>query len=316
MRAICFLIATTLLCSGGVVLESAFAGDGGPAIEDIVAAHLKSIGPPELLAGVKNRGMSGKTSVEFLQGGFGILAGQCMVVSSGQSLSIILRYGGLDYPGEYFAYDGTDVEISTISPGQRSPLGDFIFRYKGVMKEGLLGGVWSVGWPLLDFEGRSPSLRYEGAKNMAGRELLELEYVPEGGLNSIKVKLFFEPGTFRHVRTEYRLRVEGERALQAGRTVTQGVPNLNGSGVTTRDAGILDPISDSHYLLVETFDNFREITFKDSKGNETKGLVLPQSYALEYSVEGQGSSFVGLWKLDADHWVQNGEIDRSVFKVH
>lgn len=317
VRAIHFIIATILGCFFCVALcESSLTKDMGISPEEVVAAHLKSIGDPELLERVKNRGMSGKTTVEFFQGGFGALAGQCMVVSAGPNLSIILNYGGVDYPGEYFAYDGNDVEVSTISPGQWSPLGDFIFRYKGVMKEGLLGGVWSMGWSLLDLEERNPSLKYNGIKDIYGRELHEMEYAPRGGLNNIKVRLFFEPDTFRHVRTEYKLSIQGERALQAGKTITESSPRSGGSGMITRDAGILDPIRDSHYLLVEKFDNFKDIKFKDSKGKETMGLILPQSYALEYSVEGQGSSFVGHWKLSADHWVQNGEIDPSVFQAH
>jgi hypothetical protein len=301
--------------------ESSVAKDKGFKPEEVVAAHLKSIGARELLAGIKNRGMSGRTSVEFVQGGVGMLDGQCMVISSGRNLSIILKYGGVDYPGEYFAYDGTDVEITTISPGQRSPLGDFIFRYKGLMKEGLLGGIWSLGWPLLDIEKRNPSLKYTGAK-VDGRELHEIDYTPKGGLNNIKVKLFFEPDTFRHVRTEYMLKVQGEQALQAGQTVAQGVPNSGNistgqrGGAITRNAGVLDPIGNSYYRLVENFDNFKEIKFKDSNGSETRSLILPQSYSLEYSVEGQGSSFLGHWNLFADQWMENGNIDASVFKAH
>jgi len=227
----------------------------------------------------------------------------------------------VDYPREYFAYDGTDVEVSTISPGQRSPLGDFIFRYKGVMKEGLLGGVWSLGWPLLDIEKRNPSVKYVSAK-IDGRELHEIDYTPQGGMNNIRVKLFFEPDTFHHVRTEYTLKVQGEQALQAGKTVTRGVPNSGGltsgqaSGPITRNAGVQDPIADSHYLLVEKFDDFKEVKFKDTKGSETRSLILPHTYALEYSVEGQGSSFVGHWNLIADQWMQNGNVNASVFKAH
>lgn len=302
--------------------ESSFAKDNKLTAEEVVAAHLKSIGDPELLARIENRGMSGKASVEFVQGGIGTLDGLCMVVTSGRNLSIILRYGAVDYPGEYFAYDGTDVEVANISPGQRSPLGDFIFRYNGLMKEGLLGGVWSLGWPLLDIGKRNASIKYAGTKKIDGRELHEIDYTPKGGLNNIKVKLFFEPDTFRHVRTEYSLRVQGEQALQAGRTVTEGVPNsanLNRGqrgGPITRSADILDQIANSYYLLVEKFDNFKEVKLNDSGGSGTMSLILPQSYALEYSVEGQGSSFLAHWNLIADQWMQNGKLDPSVFKAH
>ncbi|MEJ2109882.1 MAG: hypothetical protein P8Z37_08220 [Acidobacteriota bacterium] len=316
-KAIHLFITIALVCF--IIIApcgSASAEDSELTPEKIITAHLKSIGPSELLAKAKNRGISGTTSVEFLQGGFGTLGGQCMVISSGSKLSIILKYGGVDYPGEYFTYDGTDVEVATISPGQWSPLGDFIFRYKGLMKEGLLGGVWSQGWALLNLEKRNPKLKYTCTEKIDGRELHEMEYSPKGGLNDIKVKLFFDPDTFHHVRTEYTLRIRGERALQAGKTVTEGVPNLDGSGINTRDAGILDPISDSHYRLVETFDDFKKVHFKDSKGSETMSLDLPHSYAIEYSVEGQGSSFLAHWKLVAETWMQNGKLDPSVFKAH
>jgi hypothetical protein len=301
--------------------ESSFAKDKGLTPKDVVAAHLKSIGDPEYLASIKNRGVSGQTSVEFVQGGVGNQTGQCMVVSLGRSLSIILKYGGVDYRGEYIAYDGNDVEVATISPGQRSPLGDFIFRYKGLMKEGLLGGVWSLGWPLLDIEKRNSRLEYNTAK-IDGRELHVIEYTPKGGMNNIKVKLFFEPDTFRHVRTEYTLKVQGEQALQAGSTVTRGVPSSAGlssgdrGGAVTSAAGVQDQIAYSYYRLVEKFDNFKEVKFQDSQSSKTISLILPHSYVLEYSVEGQGSSFLGHWNLIANQWMQNGKLDPSVFKAH
>lgn len=319
LKAINLLIAIALGFALSIARsESVFAKDKKLAPEEVVAAHLKSLGTPELLASIKNRGMSGNASVEFIQGGVGTMTGQSMVITSGRNLSIILRYGGVDYPGEYFAFDGKDVEVSTIRPGQRSPLGDFIFRYKGVMKEGLLGGVLSLGWPLLDIEKRNVSLKYVSAK-VDGRELHEIDYNPKSGMNDIKVKLFFEPDTFRHVRTEYVLTVQSEQALQAGQTVTRGVvPNSAGQegGTITRDAGILDRIGNSHYLLVEKFDNFREVKFSDSTGSEAKSPILPHSYALEYSVEGQGSSFLAHWKIIADQWVHNGKLDPSIFKAH
>ncbi len=317
-KVVHLFIAFALVLSG---MAQSFAKDKGLTAEEVVAAHLKSIGDPGLLGKIKNRGMSGKSSMEFVQGGVGNLAGSSMVITAGNNLSIILKYGGLDYPGEQFAFDGTEVEVANISPGQRSPLGDFIFRYKGVMREGLLGGVWSLGWPLLDIGKRTPSLKYASTRT-DGRDLHELEYTPKGGLNNIKVKLFFEPDTFRHVKTEYTLVVQGEQALQAGQTVTRGVPNAakmasgQGSVAISRNAGIQDQIGDSHYRLVERFDNFKEVRFKDTTGNETRSLVLPHSYMLEYSVEGQGSSFLGHWSLTAEQWMQNGNINPAMFKVH
>ena len=75
IRAVNLLMAIALGLSLSLARpESTFAKDKGPAPEEVVAAHLKSIGNPELRASIKNRGMSGRTSVEFVQGGVGPLS--------------------------------------------------------------------------------------------------------------------------------------------------------------------------------------------------------------------------------------------------
>ena len=300
--------------------DGSFAGEKTPSPEEIIAAHINSIGNAASLSGIKNRGMSGTASVQFIQGGTGTMAGQSMVLSSGNGLSVILKFGSVEYPGEYFAFDGSEVTVANISPGQRSPLGDFIFRYSALMKKGLLGGVWSLDWPLLHVEKLKPSLSYNRAK-VDGRELHEIEYKPKGGMNGVRVKLFFELDTFHHVRTEFRLKVRGEQSLQAGKTVTRGAPDsstiMNGgvSGPVTRPAGIHDQIEDSYYVLVEKFDNFKEVKFTEADGKEIRSLTLPHSCDLEYSVEGQGSTFLAHWSIIADQWMLNGNINPALFKA-
>jgi hypothetical protein len=263
--------------------------------EQVIAAHTKSIGPNDVLSGLKNRGIRGKTTVNFMLGGIGKMTGRAAIVSAGRNMAIRLIYGGLEYPEEYFTFNGVEVQIRNISPGQRSPLGDFLFRYNQLMKEGLLGGVYSLSWPLLDAEQKKFTLKYDQAK-IEGRKLHQLEYIAKAGMNDVKVKLFFDPETFRHVRTEYRLIVRGEQALQAGANVTRGAADP-----ITREAGIQEPIMDSNYLLVEKFDEFKEID----------KMTLPQRYTIEYSILGQGSSFLANWTIQAEQWVHNGKIDSS-----
>jgi len=310
-KRICTFLLTVTLCfsvyfgAPGAV----FAKDKVPTPEEIVAAHIKSIGSPEALAGIRNRGVSGNSGVQFLIGGTGKLAGQSMLVSAGPFLGLILKYGGLEYPGEYFAYDGNEVTVSNISPGQRSPLADFIYRHGGVVKEGLLTGALSLGWPLLDFQKNKPTLRVSDAK-IEGRELYEVEYIPKRDIGEMKVKLYFDPATFHHVRTEYRLRVRGEQSLQAGQTVTRG-----GASPITRDAGVQESMSDSIYSLTERFDNFKPVQLKEAKGG-VRTLTLPHSYNIEYSIQGAGSSFQANWSIELTQWIQNGQIDSSIFKVH
>jgi hypothetical protein len=311
------LLAVALLISWNFNgSQNAFAKDPDLKPEQVVAAHLKSIGNPELLASIKNRGVGGDTIVNFIQGGTGKMIGQSLILSDGPSLAVILKYGTPDYPGEHFAFNGSEVTVANMSPGQRSPLGDFIYRYNIILKEGLFGGVLSVGWPLLDIAKKNPSLKYDREK-VDGRELHVLEYMSKQNMNDVKVKLFFDLETFRHVRTEYRLKVQGEQSLQANDIVVAGVPRATNSGARTspdvRNAGITEAIEDSHYALIETFDNFKQL--KSGKGPDAKSLTLPQSYTISYSNQGHGSTFLGNWTVDAKSWYQNGKIDQSYFKV-
>lgn len=317
-RKIFPLLLMTALClsfsfSGS---GSSFAKDSDLTPEEVVAAHLKSIGSPDVLASIKNRGIAGVAKVNFIQGGTGTMEGQSLIVSAGPNLGFVMKFGGVEYPGENFAYDGSEVTVSNISPGQRSPLGDFLYRYNFIIKEGLFGGVLSVGWPLLDIEKKDPKLKYDKAK-FDGREVHELQYIAKSGMNNMKVKLYFDLENFHHVGTEYRLVVQGEQALQAGQTVTEGVPVLNEDGSTTgpitRNRGILDAVSDSIYLLVERFGNFKEVRF--GKGPETKTMTLPHSYTIQYSNEGHGHTFLANWSVDAVQWIQNGKIDASFFRA-
>lgn len=297
--------------------QSSYAKDSDMKPEELVAAHLKSIGSPEVLAGIKNRGIAGTAKVQFIQGGTGTMEGQALMVSAGPNLGFIMKFGGVDYPGEHFAYNGTEVTIADISPGQRSPLGEFLNRYNFILKEGLFGGVLSLGWPLLDIEQKNPSLKYDRS-TFNDKEVHELRYIAKSGMNDVKVKLFFDLDTFHHIGTEYRLRVKGERALQSGKTVTEGVPSFSmegglNQGTVTRPAGVLDVLSDSIYVLVETFDNFREVQFKE--GSETRSITLPHTYSIRYSNEGEGSTFLGIWSMEVSQCIQNGTINASFFKA-
>src|SRR5258708_21716858 len=71
-----------------------------------------------------------------------------------------------------------------------------------IFKQGLMGGTLSSAWPLLDLTARGPLLEYVGTKKVDNRLLHELKYLPRGG-SDLKIALFFEQDTFRHVRTAY-----------------------------------------------------------------------------------------------------------------
>jgi hypothetical protein len=200
------LAAALSLFLGVTQSPDSFASDNSLNPEELVARHLKSIGSPQVLAMIKSRAVKGVGSVKFMQGGVGNLTdGKSLIVSEGHKLGVIMYFGALNYPGEHLAFDGKDVTISYIDFNLRSPLGSFVNVFQGLLKEGLWGGTLSTAWPLLDMKGRRPTLKYR-KRNVAGREMHELAYSPKSrsGMNDVRIELFFDLLTFRHIRTEYK----------------------------------------------------------------------------------------------------------------
>lgn len=293
---------TAILCLCFAVVRSgnSFSGDKKPTPEDVVAAHLESIGSPEALARIQSRAFTGDASIEFILGTTGKLVGQFEFVSEKNKQGIFYRYNARDYPGEHFAFDGDNVTVSYISQGRRSPLGDFLNRNDSIIKQGLMGGVLSVNWPLLYLDANDARLKYSKRK-VDGRELHELEYRPRKGMRNIKAKLYFDYDTFRHVKTEYKVSITDHGDVQA-------IPRVS---VTSRG---MDPkpevLSDSrdidaYYILTEEFDNFMEVD----------GLTLPQSYSIHYSREGRGGTFMAIWSMEALRWSHNGPINPQFYAV-
>jgi hypothetical protein len=297
-----FVLAVVICLSLSVSwTDHGFAKDQVPP-EQVVAVHLKSIGSPEAMAALKTLAFVGTTSVEFIQGMYGNMSGASMCVSEGNKLAIVLKYGDINYPGEYFAYDGKDVSVGYISPGQRSPLADFLFRHNGIMKEGLLGGIFSAEWPLLNLQEKQVELTYRET-TIDGCRLHEIEYRPKQSLRDMKIKLYFDLETYRHVRTEYRVLVHGDMSAAPGGGGTRigrfQEPDQNTSGFDTLKGGLPDSI----YVLIEKFDDFKKVG----------AMTLPHSYTMDYSVEGQGHSFIGKWTMKAVQWAFNRTYDERIF---
>ncbi len=287
-----------------------FAKDPVITPEEIISLHLKSIGNAEALAAIKTLALVGTTSVDFIQGAHGNMSGTSMCVADGNKLAIAFKYGDINYPGEYFAYNGKEVSVGYISPGQKSPLADFLFRNNGIMKEGLLGGVLSRGWPLLKLQQNQADLSYRET-TIDGRRLHEIEYRPKKSLRDMKIKLYFDAETNRHVRTEYRVRVRDDMSAAPGgsgtRTGSFQAPGQDTSGFKTLNQGLPDSI----YVLVEKFDDFKKVGSADSPLQAT----LPLSYTLEYSVEGQGQTFIAKWTMRAAQWAFNKTYDERIFEA-
>lgn len=311
IRSSCITVIAVILCLGiCVVQQNAVIGqDKLPTTGELIIKHIHSIGRPAEVAKVKSRGISGKAQVNFVQGAKGqINDGQFLCVSEGQKVGLQMKFGDVNYPGEYFAYNGAEATVGHISPGQKSPVADFLYRYNGIMKEGFLGGVFSVAWPMIKEENKQ--LGFQISQEKVGDSLFYVaEYSSPKTLGDVKVKLFFDSKNFRHVRSEYRVRHANDASSMPSVSAGTGPGSINQGATLSKPmdraprATIQESQADSIYLLVEKFSNFANIG----------GLVLPQDYALEYSVEGTGSTFIAKWVVLAEHWKNNGNIDQSFF---
>ncbi len=250
--------------------------------EQFVAEHLKSLGTPETLAQIKSRSVTGTATMKYITGGTAQLAGDAQWVSEKSKEGIVIRFGTRDYPGEHIAYDGNDVMVDYIETGgRRSPLGDFLLTYNQVIKSGILGGVWYADWPLLNIKESQPKLKIK-RKKIEDRELFEVEIMPKKSLGDIKVKLYFDPVTYQHVMTEYRL-----RKVSMGGSLSAKMESTD------------------NYLFTEKFEDFKAID----------GLTLPHKYSLTYQFTGGMGSFEVLYTIDAGKIGHNGNIDPRFYQA-
>lgn len=233
--------------------------------QDIVSRHLDSIGTPAARAAVKSRTAQAAAQFGVLIGSpAGHAQGNAMLVSLDRRVSFMMKFPGSVYPDEQFVYDGKSIQVSLAqSRHDRSFLGDFLYRQDVIMTEGLFAGVLRTSWPLLDVAARQPQLKYDGLKKVDGRELHDVIYVPKKGADrDLVIHLYFEPDTFRHVKTVYSFNVE--RQMQHLRDQQRG-------SVRSR----AEDRQDTRYTVEEIFSDFRSID----------GLTLPGRWKLRFTAE-------------------------------
>jgi hypothetical protein len=228
--------------------------------EELVARHLDSVGTAEARSKASTRVSSGDAKFIVRLGGSANVDGAAMMVSSGAKLRFGIRLPLNEYPGEDMAFDGAKAATGFLPQGRRSQLSAFLSSQNLPLKEGLIGGTLSTAWPLLRMDQTQPKLDYRGLKKVDGRQLHEVSYRPRKGSGDLKVSLFFDPETFRHVRTRYSFEV--------------------GASIGTRENSNMN--TESYYSLTEDFDDFRAID----------GLTLPHKYKLQLSVQGNSAAAV------------------------
>ena len=285
--------------------------------EELIALHLKAIGENLVW---KNRVAQGLGTMDIRVGGQGRLGGPAMILAEGDKIRTTFNFGHTQYPQETLIRNGGKVDIAYISPGVRSQLGRTIWNdFPRLAQEGLYGGVLSTDWALLDLRKRRAKVRYRGVKKFDDKRLHELEYKPKKGVD-YRILLYFEPETFRHVASHYRLVVPAgmgrglvDIAGDARRGGTGGFGGTDpGIGASTTAAGgsrreignQSGPASRSFINLIERYSDFKEVD----------GLTLPHDYKITVNFD-SASSFVGHWQIKIDRISHNRKISARAFAI-
>ncbi len=253
-------------------------GDEKLKPEDVVAKHLASLGTSEKRAAIKTRTAEGTSALKIIIGGSGETDGRAAFLSDGLKYRIGLPTDKYDYWGEQFGFDGSKTEVGFVQPSFRSQLGGFLRRYDQILKEGLIGGVLTTAWPLLDVAGRQPKLFYDGLKKMDGKELHRVKYVMKKGQGEVDIFLYFEQETFRHVRTSYNV----VRSSPLGADITQSSQQ-----------------QETRFLLEEFFSDFKEVD----------GVTLPMSWILKQTNQTGQRSIVAQHEVKLTRVTNNVAID-------
>lgn len=253
--------------------------------EEIVARHLDSIGTAEVRAAAKSRVEQGAAKFRALVGGHGELEGKGGIVSEGRKFQILLSFPNQQYHGERFICDGDRVSVSNSTAQQtRSSFADFVRSQDSILREGLLTGTLSTAWPLEDLDQRKPKLSYEGLRKIDGHQLHDIRYWPKKG-SDLEIHLYFDPETFRHVETIYKMDI---------------TPNVGASITESAHQ------KEIHYQITEKFSDFKS----------SDGLTLPTHYDLQFSQELQDGT-TSLWDWDAtfDQVSNNVGLDPRNFEI-
>jgi len=252
--------------------------------EELVSKHLEALGAAETRESVETRITNGTVVVTFREPGTGQVGGRVVLASEGVKNMLAMVFdNSSNYTQEKLGFDGNEVSGSYVRPGTRSTLGDFLLTHKTIVKQGLVGGVLSQSWPLLDMSGKKTKLEMSGTKKIGDRQAFQLKYYPSGG-SDLRVSMFFDSETFQHLRTEYTRTV----SAQIGST-----PETSAQQSETR------------YKLVEDFSNYRR----------EGGLTLPHTYKIILEITGRTGSFKADWEMNFSDFAFNQRIDPASFDV-
>lgn len=249
--------------------------------DEIVGKHLAAFGSPAKRAGLKT--IMAIASSEFEATNPGVKGGgRAIVVSDPKNLFYVISLNSREYPFEKIGYFDGKPSLPFSTAGNRSLLGAYLANHSNILSEGLFGGVLSLRWPLFNMDSTKPRLSGGGTKKINDRKLYVVDYVPSGGGSSeFTMKLYFDPETFYHVRTEYRFEVQPTDA-------TFGQQNRRASAIA---------------VLTEAFSDFKSVD----------GLMLPHYHRTELSTNGNTGAYQNIWGVRISEYRLNQALQPGFF---
>ncbi len=249
-------------------------------VEEVITRHLSAVGAGAVTRKTSN--IQGRGKLQILVGGRAALTGPFYLQSRDKEFSYLLHFNISDYEHERLIANSEEADLGFITPGAHSPLGDFLYVHKLILREGLWGGVLSTAYPLFDIAFRQPKLKYAGLKKERGRKLHRIDYTFKRPQGSLKVRLFFDPDTFSHVRTSYRL---VRPAPLAANTIASA------------------RLKSTLHHLTEDFEDFRE----------EGGMLMPHRWTVRYLFDATDETISWEWQHELLAFEFDGQLDEAVF---
>jgi hypothetical protein len=278
-------IQITKILFFGILISSTSLWSADLKPEEVVAKHLDAIGNAQTRTGLKSRVVQGPAIYKILVGGTGSVPAKFVFANEGQKSDLLLKVNANGFMGEQFICDGSKTSVAgTYLDKSRSEFGTFVLSEDILLRENLLGGVLSSGWPLLDLEARKAKVHFEGTKKVDGKELLTLRYQPKK-TTDLLIFLYFDPQTYQHVLTIYKL--EPSNTLEGGETAM--------AGRSTR-----------RFRIEERFSDFKT----------SDGLTLPHGYDLRFTFEAESGFVKSIeWEMKDLNILNNQSVDPRSFQV-
>ncbi len=307
-------IAALALLWAALGVSAAVAANSVTTSDELVAQHLDSIADAKVRTGLKTRVVQGPVHYTILVGGVGTQDGKTQIASEGKKLVFMMKLPNNQYRGEQFIFDGEKDKVAFSTAQQtRSAFGNLVFVQDAVIREGLLGGVLTTAWPLLNLDQRKAKLSFDGLKKIDGQELYDLRYQPHKNTD-LEIHLYFDPQTYHHVMTTYTYSVSQGFANLAPSTAVGNPPSSGGIGGTpspgTQTGGTAETAAArlqlTRYRLQEKFSDFKTVD----------GVTLPTHYDIQFTQELQnGRTTLSDWDMKGVDVSNNMPVDARNFEV-